>query len=138
MAAPAYAITRSPEATAVFCLASMALDIDHIADYFFFGERPFSVSEFLRPGAPEKWDRIVFLLHSYEFIVLMAAVSFLTGGMIIRAVAAGFAVHLLMDEAGNRMPWRETRISPFFYFLSFRAMKGFRRVGISRRRDASA
>lgn len=138
MAAPAYVITHSTEATAAFCAASVVMDVDHLMDYFIFGERPLTATAFFRPGAPEKWERLIFLLHSYEFIAVMAALSIYSSIPIMWPISAGFAVHLLMDEVGNRMPWKATRIRPFFYFFTFRLLKGFRRAGISMRRDASS
>lgn len=137
MAAPVYAATSSLELTATFCISSVAMDVDHIVDYMAFGKRPLSATKFFKSGTPSTWSRMIFAAHSYEFILLMLLFSISFSSSVILAVTAGCLAHLLMDEAGNRMPWKKTRIKPFFYFFAFRFANGFRPERMSFRQEAS-
>ncbi len=131
---PVYMLTGSIRFAACFCIAEIFMDIDHIIDYIIFSKRPLRVATFLQKENPSTWSHIVFFLHSYEWIFLLIALSVWLKNSILFAVAAGFALHLLLDEIGNRLPSVRTRISIFFYFFTYRFINGFKVKKISNER----
>jgi hypothetical protein len=79
------------------------IDVDHLFDY-----------ALARTG---RGRRLVLPLHGWELVPLVALLdrALRTGG----ALAAGYALHLVLDQI-----WNEKR-SRLAYFLTFRASRGF-------------
>jgi hypothetical protein len=125
-ALPYYALTDSVTAAALFAVAAVAIDVDHAVDYLLWNKSPLSLAGFFEPGSLLKADYLVFFLHSYEWVLALALLSWWTGSPEILAVTSGFGLHLLMDEAGNRLPAGPTRIKLPFYFIIYRVQMGFR------------
>ena len=122
---PIYFMTGSVTFAAIFCIAEIFMDVDHVIDYIFFGKRPLSVAMFFKEGNPLEWSCLVFFMHSYEWMVLLAVFSGLLKNSMLAAVTAGLLFHLILDEFGNRIFLRSTRLNRFFYFFTFRLLSGF-------------
>lgn len=108
-----------------FVLAEVAVDIDHFWDHLLFSPRPIRLATFLQKGIQLTWSRMVYLLHSYELVLMVAWLAWFLKNDLLWGGAAGYATHMLIDEVGNRAPWETTRIHALFYFFSFRLRKGF-------------
>lgn len=129
--APFYIATGSALMTAVFAAAGILIDLDHLIDFALWDERPLDPKRFLKDGVPRTWPRLVYLLHGYEWIALMAFICFKTHNPYILSFTLGWALHLAIDEFGNRLPSKRTRIFPLFYFFTYRLFFGFRRDRIA-------
>lgn len=132
---PLYYTTGSLEFSAGFALSMMTIDLDHLADHCFFSKRPLKFDKLLIPGYPASYSRIVFALHSYEFVLMASAAAFWIASKLFWGIIAGWIAHLLLDEIFNRLPYNNRKINPLFYFFTFRLAKGFRVDKISRLRN---
>ncbi|MEW5775051.1 MAG: hypothetical protein AB1916_16150 [Thermodesulfobacteriota bacterium] len=125
--AAALLLTGSAEAALAFALSTVLMDLDHVVDYLLFGAPPRTLRRFLAPGDAGVWGRVVFVLHSYELLLVLALfwMEFdppQWGG----AVLAGMAAHLLMDEWGNRRKGFHLRLPVLYYSFLYRLSRGFR------------
>lgn len=127
------AATGDPGPAVAFAAAAILIDLDHAVEYLARNDWRFRWREFLRPGLPASWPRIVFALHSHELLAVLAGVALLTRIPAVAGLALGFGVHLLLDEIGNRRPTRGHAIHPLFYFIVFRASRGFRTTRLTGR-----
>ncbi|MBF0212474.1 MAG: hypothetical protein HQM00_02785 [Magnetococcales bacterium] len=104
---------------------SLFPDVDHLIESWFRCRGRWSLRAFLKPDHFDAWPRLVFMLHGYEWLVLLLALAVgLESGSLFH-FTLGYLSHLLLDEAGNRMPGVRHRIRPLFYFLSYRLWHGF-------------
>ena len=118
--------------TLAIASGAFLLDLDHMVDYLVHKKgRQISIQEFLMPGQPSTWQRMVFFMHGYEWIVGLGWLAWNYHLPILSWMVCGAGIHLLMDEVGNRLPGNRHRISPFFYFFCFRLNKGFQTKKIS-------
>jgi len=98
-------------------VTTVAMDLDHLVDFFLFSPRPVALNRFLEPGNANTWKRLVFALHGYELMLFLTVISHLTGNAVMWGVTVGAWIHLLMDEYGNRRRHQQTVIPPAFYFF---------------------
>lgn len=129
--APVYLATRSPQITAVFAAAGVLIDLDHLMDFVLWDKRPLDPKRFLKEGVPRTWPKLIYLLHGYEWIAMLAIISWKLANPYLWAITIGWIFHLSIDEIGNRMPANRTRIFPMFYFFTFRLLHGFKRDRIA-------
>ncbi len=101
-------------------------DLDHAVDYVLFSPPPRTLANFFKRGHCRTWSRLVYALHSYELFLLGACLGFWLDNPVVTAGLLGYGIHLILDEGGNRLPFRPIRIPPLFYFFLFRLCKGFR------------
>lgn len=126
MGAVMYQTTQNWQLAISSASAEVLLDLDHIIDHLAWSEHPFCLKTFLSRDNMFSWPRIILVLHSYEFIVLLTALSWYLNKPFLWAINFGAIIHLIMDEIGNRRFWPSYRISSGFYFFSYRLMKRFR------------
>lgn len=125
-AIPYYVLTGSGTSAALFAVAAVAIDIDHLVDYILWNRRPLSIAGFFERGSLLKGKYLIFFLHSYEWMLVLYILSWLIGSPELFAVTNGFFMHLLFDELSNRLPPVSARINAPFYFIIYRIMMGFR------------
>ena len=78
--AAVYAGTGDAALTAGLAAGGFLIDVDHMVDYVFFErQRDLRPASFLRYYVGGKAQRVVLLLHSYELLVLLAALAWVTG-----------------------------------------------------------
>lgn len=131
-----YAVSGSWQAGFCAGTATVLMDIDHVIDFLFFSPRPLNLPRFLlAPDSTTTWTRLVYILHSYELMVMMTVISCLAHHVSIWGVTAGMWVHLIMDECGNRQQSKPLTIPALFYFFLYRAKYSFVRSSISRPRE---
>ena len=77
--AAVYAGTESVALTAGLAAGGFLIDVDHAVDYVLFErQRDLRPGSFLRYYLDGKVQRVVLVLHSYELLVLLAAIAWLT------------------------------------------------------------
>jgi len=103
-------MTGEPAAGVAALTTGVLPDIDHIVDYSYYRWR----------GG----HRLILPLHGYEFTLLGAAVTLLTGNKILGIAVLAYLIHLLADQSENRTH----RLG---YSLLFRAWHRFRVEDIS-------
>ena len=126
LGAGVYQATGSLESAIAAGAAEAFMDIDHVIEHVLTSHRPFCLKTFLARYNTLDWPRMVFLLHSYECILLLGALAWYLSWRWLWAAALGVAIHVIMDEIGNRLPSAPARMAPWFYFFSFRLRHGFR------------
>ena len=101
------------------------IDVDHVIDYVLFErQRDLRPGSFLRYYLNGKAQRVVLVLHSYELLVLLAAVAWYTNVDWLWGWVFGMLLHLPLDIVFNG----KFASSGLVHFYSFivRARAGFR------------
>ena len=100
--AAVYAGTGSPALTAGLAAGGFLIDVDHVIDYVLFErQRDLRPGSFLRYYVNGQARRVVLVLHSYELLALLAAVSWLTGIEWLWGWGFGMLLHLPLDVIFN-------------------------------------
>ena len=124
-----YAATASPLAAGSCVLAGVFIDLDHLVDFFALAGERFTVRGFLAYCNEVRGRRLYLPLHSIELLALWALWASGNAHPAGLGALVGGGLHLLLDQVGNR----KMGISPWFYFLSYRALQGFRKDRLLRR-----
>ena len=129
-----YAGTGSVALTAGLAAGGFLIDVDHAVDYVLFErQRDLRPASFLRYYLGGKVQRAVLVLHSYELLVLLTAIAWLTGSAWLWGWVLGTLLHLPLDIVFNGK-FASGGLVPFYSFI-VRARAGFR---ISRFTDRPA
>jgi hypothetical protein len=101
------------------------IDVDHVVDYVLFErQRDLRPGSFLRYYLEGKVQRVVLVLHSYELLVLLAAVAWLTNVEWLWGWVFGMLLHLPLDIVFNGK-FASGGLVHFYSFI-VRARAGFR------------
>jgi hypothetical protein len=123
--AAVYAGTESVALTAGLAAGGFLIDVDHMVDYVLFErQRDLRPGSFLRYYLSGKVQRVVLVLHSYELLVLLAAVAWLTSVEWLWGWVFGMLLHLPLDIVFNGK-FASGGLVPFYSFI-VRARAGFR------------
>jgi len=122
--AAVYAGTGSAALTAGLFAGGFLIDLDHVFDYVVFErQRDLRPSAFLRYYLEGRVRRVVLPLHSYEVLVLLALLAWLSDRDWLWGYVLGAALHLPLDIIFNG------RLVPgglvHFYSFACRARAGF-------------
>jgi hypothetical protein len=120
-----YAGTGSPALTVGLAAGGFLIDVDHVVDYVLFErQRDLRPASFLRYYVNGRAERVVLVLHSYELLVLLAAIAWGTGIAWLWGWVFGMMLHLPLDVIFNG----KFASSGLIHFYSFivRARAGFR------------
>ncbi len=102
----------------------MLIDVDHLPDYIFFRRGWRGLTDFFDACDQRLLRRVFLWLHSWDLLIVtglgLALAGNTPGASWLFMVWLGFAYHLAFDQFGNRSK------AGLFYFLCFRALKGFR------------
>ncbi len=115
-----YGLTGSTPMAVSLLLSGVLIDLDHLVDYFALSGEKFSLSRFFSWFYEKKWKRIYVILHSYEFYILLVLGAYWSENDLLLGATMGVGLHMVMDQIGNRQIMKDTRLSPWFYFLAFR------------------
>jgi hypothetical protein len=97
-----YAGTGSMALTAGLAAGGFLIDVDHIVDYVLFErQRDLRPSSFLKYYVNGRAQRLVLVLHSYELLVLLTAIAWLTGVEWLWGWVFGMLLHLPLDIIFN-------------------------------------
>ena len=108
-----WAATKSPYSMLAATATGIAIDVDHLLEYYLW---------FVKGDN----SRVFYFLHSYELLVPCILAGVLSGGNpVVIGVSAAFLGHLLTDQIANPM-------HPLAYFFTFRVINGFNRAKLVR------
>jgi len=120
-----YAGTESVALTAGLAAGGFLIDVDHVVDYVLFErQRDLRPASFLRYYLGGDVRRAVLVLHSYELLVLLAAVAWLTNVEWLWGWVFGMLLHLPLDIVFNGK-FASGGLVHFYSFI-VRARAGFR------------
>ena len=103
-----FAITKSPYSMVAALITGVMIDLDHLVEYYMW---------FVRGDNRRVW----YFLHDYELLIPAFVAAYLSGwDPVVLGVSLAFLAHLLTDQIFNPM-------APLAYFLTYRAVKRFRR-----------
>ena len=133
----AFAVTHSISLSLGVAVGSLLLDADHFLDYLFIDDqRSLNPMRFLRYYSNYFPPRRVLLLHSYELLIALLGLAFLTSGKALGGFAAGAFVHLVADivPRSNRSIWSRIKLYSFFYrwHYGFRSSRLYGRDWLNR------
>jgi len=120
-----YASTGNVELTAGLAAGGFLIDVDHVVDYVLFErQRDLRPGSFLRYYVEGNAQRVVLILHSYELLVLLAALAWVTRVDLIWGWVLGMLLHLPLDIIFNGRFASGGLVH--FYSFFVRARVGFR------------
>ena len=123
--AAVYAGTESVALTAGLGAGGFLIDVDHAVDYVLFErQRDLRPGSFLRYYLGGRVQRVVLLLHSYELLVLLAAIAWLTRVEWLWGWVFGMLLHLPLDIVFNGKVTGRNMVP--FYSSVYRTRAGFR------------
>src|SRR6266446_7424416 len=123
--AAVYAGTGSVELVAGLAAGGFLIDVDHVVDYVLFErQRDLRPASFLRYYLSGRVQRVVLVLHSYELLVLLAALAWVTRVDWLWGWVFGMLLHLPLDIIFNGK-FASGGLVPFYSFI-VRARAGFR------------
>lgn len=131
-----YQMTQSWQLSVDAALTEVFIDLDHLIEHLTWSKNRFCLRSFLQSYNVLSLPRMIYLLHSYELIVLLAIAGWYSRVSLFWAIALGAIIHLGLDEVGNRTPsWLAGYIVPGFYFFTYRLMQKFRTDALVRFRQ---
>jgi len=123
--AAVYAGTGDAALTAGLAAGGFLIDVDHMVDYVLFErQRDLRPTSFLRYYVGGKAQRVVLLLHSYELLVLLAGIAWVTQVAWLWGWVFGMLLHLPLDIIFNGK-FASGGLVHFYSFI-VRARAGFR------------
>ena len=116
-----YFITKSPVITASSFFVGIFLDLDHLIDYWRQHPGSIDVKHFMETCEKYRLKIITLIFHSYELLLIIAVLVFLTKSKFLFGISLGFAQHILLDTIGND-------VNPNYssYFFIHRWRSGFK------------
>ncbi|MEW6713670.1 MAG: hypothetical protein AB1306_01070 [Nitrospirota bacterium] len=83
-------------------ISGVFIDLDHVLDYIFEHGLPRDVKKFFHFFYGEKYKKLTLILHGWEWLFLMAIVSWLTGWPPwVTGLTIGWGQHMLFDRFYN-------------------------------------
>ena len=120
-----HALGGSLVLTAGVAAGGVLIDVDHVIDYIFFERRrELSPGAFLRYYVEQRHQRVVLMLHSYELLVALAALAWVTGWVGLWGYLLGMALHLPLDIVFNGRVLSRNLLP--FYSFAYRWRARFR------------
>jgi len=134
-----YWVTGSVSALTGAMIGGFMIDSDHIIDQLWsirYGapfRRPQSGAIERHPESKMRWVinlarprkllRLPLVFHSYELLALIIIVTIVSRTPFLIGLSAGYVLHLSLDMLRHHREFN----SPFFYLISYRLARGFRR-----------
>lgn len=104
--------------------AGVAVDLDHLIDYFYAFGWNFRLDYFMRGYQFLKSDRIYIWFHAWEYVIILIIAAYLVKKRAAKAVffslALGLFFHLMADSVLNE------GMKPQTYSLLYRAENGYK------------
>ena len=110
-------------------LSGIFIDLDHLIDFLIFSKERFLLRDLLK-WCETDWERSIFPFHSWEAYLIFALFTYYLPHPAQFGLLLGCGLHLLLDQIGNRYFLKHDSIRPLFYFITYRALKGFRKEGM--------
>lgn len=124
-----YSVFKSWGLAIASFVSGIFVDLDHIIDFLIAKGLRFHPEQFFNYFNEKNFgsrDRLFFLFHAWEWLILIAVAAWLTGwNFWITGLLIGYGHHMLLDELYNSSRYR---IRPWIlgYFILWRWKKGFR------------
>jgi hypothetical protein len=119
VAVAVYAVNRSVAMAAASFVAGVFVDVDHVFDYLREYGLRLDGRFFFRSFHQTLYRHVVLFLHSWEWLILLAAAALWSrGGSVLTGVCIGLGQHLVADQFTNG-------ISRWGYFFFYRIGKKF-------------
>ena len=134
-----YWATGSGAALTGCMIGGFLIDADHIIDQLWsigrgapFRKKAGDIEKPTRPGLsnslvsvlrPRKLVRLPLIFHSFELLIVIAALAFNQRTPFLIGLSAGYALHIALDLSRHYHEFR----SPMFYLLLYRLAQRFRR-----------
>lgn len=110
------------------------MDIDHILDYYLHTGINFNIKRFFYWCYASCWTHITLFFHSIELIVLFGVLCYYyISSEFIISIYLGCSLHMMADVLVNTR-----KSNPYFYFLTYRILKGFSRKRMKLKEDEIA
>lgn len=117
-----WVIGRNLPAGIILFLGGVMPDIDHVVEFIIHrGIGGISVKKVYEAFSPEHdplFDKLYLFAHSIELVIILWLAAVFINNIYLIALAAGYALHLIMDVGGNHL-------SRYFYFFIWRMHKKF-------------
>ena len=120
-----YKLSQSLEMSIITFLCGFLIDIDHVFDYLVLSGRKFSIKNLLSWCYNDEWEIIFLFFHSYELYFLLGVTTYYFPNNILIGLMLGIGVHLVLDQIWNCRRRNDICLSPWFYFITYRAYAGF-------------
>ncbi len=117
-----YFFTHNFSQSIILIIVALFIDVDHLIDYFIYlrhSNNKFSFSYFLAGKYFHAQNRIYVLFHAWEWVLILLLLSFAGWGSMYGAIAAGLAIHYIVDTLTNN-------VTVDTYLISVRLLEKFR------------
>jgi hypothetical protein len=118
ISAGVYAASRSVIVAGTSFLAGFLIDLDHIIDYWLTHPWRFNVRHFFVTCEEYRLKSIYLFLHSWELIIMLCLLSYVSRSAVALGLMLGFVHHLVLDQIFNY-------VYPAGYFFIYRWKVGF-------------
>lgn len=105
-------------------LTTVFMDVDHVFDQVVENRRFDSLYRMIKVYKNSSMKIVIMFFHSWELVVALAALAFMTSDVITGAIAAGLGFHLLLDNVYYTLI--KPRVKLFMYLFSYRIYNGFK------------
>lgn len=106
-----YMMFRSWGLTASSLVAGIFIDLDHYFDYIYSHGRPFRIKDFFRVCNNHQFNKIVLILHGWEWVALLGMAAWLTDwNPWITGTFIGIGLHIYLDTVYNGVGFRSYSI----------------------------
>lgn len=123
-----FAISRSWELAVSSLISGVMIDTDHVIDYWIAHGLRFDLKQFFFYFDERNFknrEKLFFLLHGWEWLILLAAVAWLTEwNLWFTGLLVGYGQHMILDELHNNFTYQ---LRPYVrgYSLIWRWKEGF-------------
>lgn len=118
-----YFVFKSVPCFIISFAGGFLIDLDHVLDYYLHTGVNLKVANFFKYYSSLRFEYLTVIFHSFEllFLLWLAIYAFGLGSFWV-ALAVGFSQHMILDLVGNSKFLKTHSL----YFLTIRALKGFR------------
>ncbi len=119
LAGGVFIATDSAPMAATALASGIVVDADHLLEYMIEHGFSLDIRRFFRLVYEARYKRVFYLLHAWEWFLLLAAAAWATGwNEWTLGALLGYGLHLALDQLGNKG-------TPWSYFLLWRWRQGF-------------
>jgi len=91
-------------------VGGFAIDLDHLIDYFLVFGGNFKLDYFFKGYSYFKSGKMYILFHGFEYVMVLALLSFLINNTAVQTILVGLAfgilIHLITDIKINNIPFQ--------------------------------
>jgi hypothetical protein len=114
-----FAATGSAKIAGAALITGIFIDVDHLYDYWKDHSFDLNLSKFFKACFECDFKKTRLLLHSVEFLLIIAIASFLMRSWLLAGFTLGMCQHLMFDQITNL-------VYPASYSFIYRWLNGFK------------